>query len=193
MKYILLLLTLFFNTNLFWAQPKEVIDTPTKASITGELAIKTSPDEAWKAIKENYGHVGNHHKGIKYAYAMDEHVPLLEGVIRYSQLNSTEFLKESITTYDEINKCYTTTIFESPENSLPILHQIVGIKQADGVTYVYHKIIYKNATRKEVGKIRKWNRAYLKAYKEVIEEMMPKGPKMKQFHQRLASMLYEEL
>jgi len=192
MKNILLLLTLCLSVQLLWAQP-QAGDKSSTTSIYGQLAIKMNPDVAWKAITENYGHVGNHHKGIKYAYAMDEQSSLQVGAIRQSQLNSTQYLKESVITYDEANTFYTTTIFEAVENSLPILQQTVGIKLEHGQTYVYHEIIYKSGTRQEEGKIKKWNRTYLKAYKEVIEEMMPKGPKMKQFQQRLASMLYEEL
>lgn len=191
MRNILLLLLLFLSVQPLWAQPQDG-DKFNETSIYGQLAIKINPDEAWKAIKENYGHVGNHHKGIKYAYAMDEQVPLNDGAIRYSQLNRTEYLKEAITTYDEANKFFTTTVYETTESNLPILQQTVGIKLVHGQTYVYHEIIYKNGTRLEVGKIKKWNRAYVKAYKEVVEEMMHEESKMKQFQKRLASMLYEE-
>jgi len=84
-----------------------------------------------------------------------------------------------------------TTIYEAAENTLPILQQKVSIKQEHGQTYVYHEIVYQKATRQEVAKMKKWNRAYLKAYKEVVEEMMPKELKSKKIQLRLASMLYE--
>ncbi|GEM_PF-3894059 len=189
MRNILLLLSILLSASLLFAQPKG--EGKTEMSIYGQLAVNTNPETAWKAINENYGHVGNHHKGIKYAYVMEEQLPICYGAVRYSQINKTQSFQESITAYDEGNKKYTTTIYEATEEALPILQQTVGIKIVDGQTYVYQEITYKNTTRQAIGKIKKWNRSYLKAYKEVIEEMMPKAPKSKQFQQRFASMLYE--
>ena len=190
MRNILLLLSILLSASLLLAQAKG--EGKTKTSIYGQLAVNTSPGAAWKAINENYGHVGNHHKGIKYGYAMEEQLPICYGTVRYSQINKTQSFQELITAYDAGNKNYTTTIYKATKGTLPILQQTVGIKIVDGQTYVYQEIGYKDATRKEIGKIKKWNRAYLKAYKEVIEEMMHKAPKSKQFQQRFASMLYEE-
>lgn len=190
MKNILLLLSILLNASLLLAQLKGAIKTEIETSIYGQIAVNTSPKTAWKAINENYGHVGNHHKGIKYGYVMEEQVPVGYGTVRYSQINKTQSFQESITVYDKGNKKYTTTISKATERALPILQQTVGIKIIDGQTYVYQEIMYKNAIRQTVGKIKKWNRAYLKAYKEVIEEMMPREPKSKQFQQRFASMLY---
>ena len=192
MRNILLLLSILLSASLLWAQPEGAIKTEIEPSIYGQLVVHTNPEAAWKAINENYGHVGNHHKGIKYAYEMEGQMPICYGTVRYSQINKTQSFQESITAYDKGNKKYTTTIYEATADALPILQQTVGIKVVDGQTYVYQEIAYKNATRQTIGKIKRWNRAYLKAYKEVIEEMMRKAPKSKQFQQRFASMLYEE-
>ncbi len=189
MRNILLLLSLLLSASLLFAQSKE--DTKAEASIYGQLAVNASPETAWKAINENYGHVGNHHKGIKYGYAIKEQLPIYYGAVRYSQINKTQSFQESITAYDAGNKSYTTTVHGSKAENLPILQQTVGIKIVDGQTYVYQEITHKNAARQVVAKIKKWNRSYLKAYKEVIEEMMHKATKSKQFQQRFASMLYE--
>jgi len=190
MRFMLFILNFLFNIWLVGAQPNQVVAENTP-SIYGQLAVNTSPEVAWKAITENYGHVGNHHKGIKYAYTFNEQMPFYYGAVRHNQLSKTQYLKESITVYDVTNKRYTTTIYEASEQALPIVQQTVGIKSVNGQTYVYLEIGYKNATRQEVGKIKKWNRAYLKAYEEVIEELTSKAPKSKRFQLRLASMLYE--
>lgn len=187
----ILLLSMLLSVSLLWAQPKGAIKTEIETSIYGQIAVNTSPKMAWKAITENYGHVGNHHRGIKYAYVLNEQVPFHYGTVRHHQIGKTEYTRESIIAYDEANKTYTTIIYEAVDNTLPIHQQKVGIKSENGQTYVYQEVIYKNATRPEVGKMNKWNRAYLKAYKEVIEEMMPQEFKSKQFQLRLASMLYE--
>jgi len=191
MKHILIVVSILLSANLLSGQPKEILASENNTSIYGELAVNTSPEIAWKAIKENYGHVGNHHKGIKYGYVLNEQVPFHYGTVRHHQMTKTEYTRESIIAYDEANKTYTTLIYEAGENTLPIYQQKVGISNENGQTYVYQKVIYKHANRQEIGKMKKWNRAYLKAYKEVIEEMMRQEPKSKQFQLRLASMLYE--
>lgn len=190
MRY-LLLIGLWLSGSLLWAQPKKALIEEHHTSIYGQLIVASNPEAAWKAIKENYGHVGNHHKGIKYAYALNEQVPFYYGTVRYSQLNKSDYTKESIVAYDEAHKTFTTTIYESSQNALPILQQRVGIQEENGQTFVYHEIVFENVPRQTLAKIKKWNRGYLKAYKEVIEEMMPIDPKSKQFQLRLASMLYE--
>jgi len=192
MRNLLLLLITILSTNLLVAQPEKVKgDLPKTSSQDGYLAVNASPEEAWKAIKENYGHVGIHHKGIQYAYTMNTEVSFYLGAIRHSQIKKNEYMVESITVYDEANKTFTTIIDEASENTLPLLQQQVSIQEKNGQTYVCHEVLYENATRQEIGKIKKWNRNYLKAYKEVIEEMMPKGAKLKHLQQRLSSMLYE--
>lgn len=191
MRHILLLLITLLSASLLFAQTENVKEDLT--SVHGYLAVDASPEEAWKAIKENYGHVGNHHKSIKYAYAMNTEVPFYFEAIRHSQIKKTGYLIESITAYDEANKTFTTTIYETSGNTLPLLQQKVSIQKKNVETHVYHEVVYENATRQEIGRIKKWNRNYLRAYKEVIEEMMPKGAKSKHFQKRLASMLYEEL
>ena len=192
MRPFLLLASLILSSSLLWAQSDKADVVKSSGNVYGQLAVTTSPEMAWKAITENYGHVGNHHRGIKYAYILKEQVPSHHGTIRHSQLNRTAYTKESIIAYDEGNKTYTTFIYEASQNVLPILRQKVGIKQENGQTYVYQKITYSpKVSRQDMGRIKKWNKAYLKAYKEVIEEMMPKEPKAKQIQLRVASMLYE--